>query len=687
MVQRWMTGRGGAGARWCAAILLLAFAACSEEKSTGPDGDDLSPFTLGRMVTVPLSLPGGAHWDDPVSGLRFVFPEGAEGTLGLAPIVDGPARPWPGGTGCYVSFTGSEPVRVRMPHETGGLECLLAYGTPRGSWNDGPHVRWFAVPVATPGATDSIDLPLALRPRSGSEICESSHYYWQVRFSAGAPTLDSLNAAIETAQGFLAAWLDSLDEPQREECHQRMEGALAPTFFPDGSYYAGFFRGCGESPVAMARIGLRPGASRGEIAHQVGHYVTHLLAGDEAYATLEENAAPDPTIGRERYDRSGVIDDYARYHEHLFTGAVEGAGDPAAPATFFAPQGPPPSPEAVDVPSLQGYGVLLLHALGRRDSTMTCLTGETGSVPIVGMRYAELAQHVISRGAGSIDGLRQVVETYLASIGQAQKLPILAAATGWCYRGSGVIVDRSGAKVPGIFVRDLISVDGRYRCGFPAPAVTDSAGVFRAHGLFGGRSLLRATVAGDSFDTSIAITWLKHTPADIELPNWMAWPYLDRLERLRLALELDFATPEGDTLSFSFNQVLADSNAVFAPTRIYIESPFAFPCAGASARSSCWVLDSLQIRYDLARGTVEDLRFRIHDLDPRPTRFSLRLREPVQAILEGTKKVHFVRMTGVDAAEPRTAFAMELDDRNGVHCTEADLYGDDLWIEVRAYCG
>lgn len=669
---------------WWVALLLLTIAACSEDQVAEPDVNPPSPFVLGEETVVTLDLPAGSHWAAPDSGLAFVFPAGARGTLRFAPIVDGPAPPWPGGLGFHVEFTGSEPLALRVPHATGGLEVLLAYGVPRGSWREPPATRWFAMPGATVGGPDSLDLLLALGPRTGAELCESSLYYWLRRFEPGAPQIDSLNAAIETARGFLNAWLDSLDQPLRDACRQRMEGEMAPAFCPDGSYYAGFLRRCGEAPQARPRIGLRAGATPGEIAHQVGHYVTHLLVGDEGYAALERDTWIDPTIGTARYDRSGAIEDYARYHEVLFTGAVEGAGDPAAPATFFAPQGSPPSPEAVDIPSLQGYGVLLLHALGRSDPAMTWLTGETRSVPVAGLRYAALAEHVIAAGDRTMDGLRDTAADYLTSIGRGDALPVLLAATGWRYRGSGRVLDRSGAHRAGLAVRDIVTAGGIDYAAQEEPVLTDSTGRYTGLSVFGGPSRLRATVTGDSFDAALTTTWDKDTPETFEVPTSIAWPYLDRMERLRIHLALRFATDGGDTLGFLFNQVLADSNATFTPSRIAIDAPFAYPCGGAV---TCWILDSLEIRYDLATGTVEDLSFRVHELEDQPTRFALRLRQPLQAVTEGSQRVYFANQAGVSAAVAQQAFTMELTEPSGARHTEAHLLGEDLWIEVRAYCG
>jgi hypothetical protein len=667
--------------------LVLLAAGCGRDEPSCPVDSAPGPFVLRDTSSVVLALAAGERWDDPVTGLRFVFPEGAAGKLTRGRIQDGPARPWADGAGVYVDYAGEGTVRIRIAHEAGGYECLLAYGTPRGSWTDGQRERWFAMPMTPAGRADSLDAWLATRPRVGSEACEASPYYWLLRFPAGSSRVDSLDASIAVAQGFLAAWLDSLHETQRAVCRQRMSGGLAPRFCPDGSYYSGFFRPCDGALEPRPRIGLRPGASAGDIAHQVGHYAAHLLVGDDAYALLERDAGFDPTLGTPRYERRGVIEDYARYHEYLFTGAVTGAGDPAEPATFFAPGGAPPAPEAVDVPSLQGYGVLLLHALGRRDPVMTCLTGETLTVPLAGLDYGTLAEHVLAHGPASTESLRGAAEAYLSSRGMAECLPALTAATGWCYFGEGHVVDRGGHLAEGVEVRNVIRAGDRDYRAPGEPARSDSTGQFTLHRVLSGPSTLRATVAGDSFDTRLTIAWTKRTTTRLQLGTLVAWSDLSSMERLRIRLDLGFATASGDTLPFEFNQVLADTEGVFARNRICLESPFAYACAPGADPATCWVLDSLEIRYDLGTGEVEDLRFRVRNLTDPPTALALRATEPLQASMPNSKRIYFVDRESVPAAVARRGIALELVTPAGERYTEVDLRGERLWLEVRAYCG
>jgi hypothetical protein len=669
-------------------LALLALASCSSEKGTPAPEDQTSPFVRGKTVSTALHVAPGGRWRDPASGLRLVFPQGASGTLTLGPIVEGPARPWSGGDGIYLAYDGDEPVLARMADDAAAYPCLLAYGVPRGSWSDGWRMRWFAVPRVSEAGADSLDFRLPTRPRSGSEACEASLYYWRAALAAGSPEREAFDAEIETARGFLAAWLDSLDEPLRGECRQRMEGARAPVFYPDGSYYAGFFRACGEPPAPLPRIGLGPGASASEIAHQVGHYATHLLTGDATYAALERDAGFDPALGTERLERRGLIEDYARYHEYLLTGSVAGAGDPGDPPAFFASLGAAASPESVDVPSLQGYGVLLMHALCRRDSTMTALTGATITVPVVGLDYTALAGHVIARGASTSGGLRTGAEAYLATLGRADRLPLLAATTGWCYRVGGHVRDRAGRMAPGVEVRGLARIDGRDYPAPGAPVLSDALGAFTAHGIPGGESTLRAAGGADVFDAPSMINWDRLTSTPIGEKELVPWGRLDTMDKLRINLELRFAVSGVDTLlPFVFNQVLTDSQGVFTADRITLDRPFAWDCPLPSDPRGCWVLDSLDIRYDLTTGAVEGLGVRAHDQSGSPTDFALRLRRPLQAVMQTSKRVYFANMQNVDGAQAQGAFTLEMADGAGNRYTEADLRGSDLWIEVRAYCG
>jgi hypothetical protein len=237
-------------------------------------------------------------------------------------------------------------------------------------------------------------------------------------------------------------------------------------------------------------------------------------------------------------------------------------------------------------------------------------------------------------------------------------------------------------------VRGLVRIDGRDYPAPGAPVLTDVVGAFTAHGIPGGVTTLRAAGGAVVFETPSTINWDKLTTTAIAAKDLTAWGHLDTMDKLRIDLELRFAVAGADTLlPFVFNQVLADSDGVFTEDRITLDRPFAWGCPPPADPRGCWVLDSLDIHYDLTTGAVDRLGVRAHDQSGSPTDFALRLRRSLQAVMESSKKVDLALMQNVDGAQARDAFTLAMSDGAGNRYTEADLRGSDLVIVVRAYCG
>ncbi len=679
-------------------LLLLWLQGCDDESPTGSPGPPDEGIVIGDTVTTELFLPAGAQYADSVTGLAFFFPEGAGGRLTRGDLRSGPERPWDGGAGFYIAYTGTEPVQIQIPHEERDCSVLLGYGTPRGAWTGGMRARWFALPVADTvrgGAGDSIRVWLSARLPEDDVICEAATAYWLLESPAGSATADSFQTVISLARQYIAAWLDSLDEETRATCTARMELELPPAFYPDGNYYSGFVRACPPDggPIAQARIGLRPSATAGAIAHQVGHYVTHVLVGDGAFLFLEQGNAGNGGVGTLRGPtRPGQIEDYAYFHEWLLTGAIEGAGDPANPAEFFTPRIPRPDPATIDVPSLEGYGTLLLHGLTRHDSLRVSITGETVTVLVIGLDYAEIAAHVLAGGPATANTLWLAIEAYLQTLGMAERLPLLAAATGWTYYGLGQVIGRDEHPVANAQIWNLTRIAGREYFSSASPALSNGAGKFTILGLIPGASLLRVGTPGDTFEVPLSVVGTFGTIYPRSLGSIVAWANLDRLERLRIRLNLRFAPGGVDSLPYlavNFIGRLEDTTAVFAERSIYLEEPRDFACADTLPPAQCWTAESLRIDYDLTTGQVSQLVVQLHNLDPAQTSLTLRARGRLQAVMEGSARVYFARLISAPADMVREQFAIELSGPAGEHYTERDLVSvnTQATIEILAYCG
>ena len=673
-----------------AGLALLAFAGCADDDS--PTGSDTPPdiFEVGDTVSVALDRPAGGSYSDPTAGLDFVFPEDAAGRLTYGELLSAPSRNRSGGRGLYLEFEGTGEAQLRVPCAQGEVTFLLCYGEPYGSWGSATTEHWFALPVADTLrslAGDSLLIRLGQLVPGGAAPCEASFAHWLFTLPAESAEALAFQAAVAQARQFLAVWLDSLDEPLRDACRQRMETELPPIFYPDADYYTGFARVCPSGRMLpAARIGLGPQITAQGIAHQLGHYCMHVLAGDEAYLTLEDRIPRDQGIGTYQSGRVSVIEDYAHYHEYLLTGSIAGAGDPGEPASFFPSR---PDPGTVDVPSVEGYGCLLLHALTRHDSSMVALNGDPVTVPALGLDYACLAQEILAHAPATATHLWWVIDDYLGSSGRTACLRLLAAATGWAYTGVGTVAGASGT-IAGARLWNVVEHDGREYRASENPVFSGVDGSFTMHPLFPQTSRIRVETPADTFEFETTVIPQQLTDAPRYFGDVSAWARLDALEKVRVELHLEFAAqPEdsaaGRTCSFSSGTMLKSPTLVFETDRIHLDAPYVVSCGNPP--EPCWTVDSLSLAYSLETGEISEAHVRISSAADPPTTLSIRPRGSIRAAMEGCNTVYFLRFDPGSPAELGEHLLLSYwEPETGAH-TEADLRGGNQALVVRAWKG
>jgi len=662
------------------AAALLVFAGCGEDDSpTGNEEPDDGIFDIGDTTRWAIDLPAGGVFQPQGDSLAVLFPEPAHGHLTYGAILAGPATGHAGGRGLYVRYEGDGEARLRVPYTEEETACLLTYGEPAGSWHS--HVRnmWYALPVADTirsTAGDSLVFLLGLPQEREAGECEAGFAHWLITIPAASEEGLALRASIALARQFLAAWLDSLDEPLRTQAETRMRDELPPHFYPDGNYYAGFARLCPSGRiVSQARIGIAPQATSSRIAHQIGHYAMHILAGDEAYRELESHRLPDKGIGAFQFDRLGLIEDYAHWHEYLLAGSVEGAGDPNDPSGFFPS---PVDPARLDAPSLEGYGVLLFEALTRNDSTIVTLGGDETTVPALGLDYGDLAP-ILRLAKPDMNRLWNALDPLLESEGCGGCLPLLAAATGWNYSGHGVLVGPGSVLIQGARLSDRVMVNGREYVS-PRTAVTASDGSFRITNIFPGPSRIVVEAPADTFELATAYAFEQKTDRARDFDRLSAWASLDGLEKVSLDVDLSFAAQLEDSVAvvrctLSSGTMLKTQGFLFEPSRVRLEAPLTLPCSTPGDPGRCWVIDSLRLAYSLETGKVSEISAEAHTRADPPARLTLRAKGEPQASMHGCNTVYFLNLANVPEGSLADAVAIDYRTSSGERFSEGDLRG------------
>ncbi len=116
-------------------------------------------------------------------------------------------------------------------------------------------------------------------------------------------------------------------------------------------------------------MGLTPRADEHAVAHEVGHYMHHMLVGDARYLVIEDLAPTGHGLGQIHADRRTITEDIAYFGQFLLRGGVN-SSDPTEPGMLI----PGVRPWMADAPSAEGMACCLLarmHSVDPPSATST----------------------------------------------------------------------------------------------------------------------------------------------------------------------------------------------------------------------------------------------------------------------------------------------------------------------------
>lgn len=509
-------------------VALLPWAGCPEAGidpgDTGVEIEVPDGFTADVATARTIEAAAGGSVEVPELGLTVVFPEGGGGTLTTAPLSGVPETPYPGGTRFALSFSGSEPVVIEVPGTPDHQTLLFLHGQGYGAVDGGPpREQAWHVQAAEPGeAGGSVRFAL---PRAAGL---SSKHVRQAQ-GAGGTTVqgqtvtlpqtpaDSTYASIAAQvdadiEAVLAALPDDMEQGirKRVDANRSQLVVVPPT---DGCAYSAFSSASVVTLIPRPILTFRENVERHKIAHEVGHYMNHMIAGDARYLPIQQSA-PDANHGTADYRpfRTSITEEYAYFIEFLLLDKVNEYGDPLHNyrALIMNPK-KPISPAEYDFPSIEGYGTVLMAQLTRTVDQMTGFDGAWIPVPPVGAAKGDVLRAYAS-GATTITELIGPLEDVVARAGYPGALPIFAEATGWSYRVTGRLVyAESGNPVSGAGVGPYIDSGGtRYTCG---GATTNENGSFTIDRVYPGRSSYSVAIDGQTDTFTRDISWGERTTA------------------------------------------------------------------------------------------------------------------------------------------------------------------------------
>ena len=486
-------------------LALLIFSACGGgSKSSNPDPN--VNWETGTVSTYAVSSGSSYTVTDSLTGIDFEFPEGGSGNLSIARIESGPSAPF-SGEGFQLNYSGTDPIRASISKEGAYCVLLMGYGTSDGSRDNRTEDDWRAIAESGSTETEAVfELTPKLPSKSGTGYTSISmhdgfSYHWIAKIPAGSNDAVRLAAIKTQANEFISHYLDSLPASIKAAATTQVNGRLAPTFYADDNYYIGFTRRLviGNSTTPM--IGIMPGASVNTVAHEVGHYMNHVLVGDATYLQIEDSAPDNHGVGDLHYKRLSIAEDMAYFGQYFLLGHVNSV-DPTEPGLMMRGK----DPELTDYPSLEGFACCLLARLNSTNAQIRDVefTSEQRDFPVIGASFSDILG-IIARGATTVDQLRGHIKEYLTGKGQSSIYPIFLERIGWHYIASATIHDEDGNPVSGAQIKCVCKNGSTEYFTRSENIQTDNNGYTNYFEAFPDSSLLRVEYNGNTTDIPIYI--------------------------------------------------------------------------------------------------------------------------------------------------------------------------------------
>ncbi len=473
-------------------------------KSSDPDNQ--ADWQIGSPTEYTVVGGSGTIIEDSLTGIDFEFPDGGNGTLAIAEIESGP-EPEFEGSGFSLEYSGNERILARVPKDGAYCVMLMGYGTSAGSRDNRNEDDWRALAEIESNSSEAVFelIPAATANSRGNFASIIAHegfkYHWITRIPSGSSDAVKLQAIKSQAIEFIGHCLDSLPASIKTAATSEYNGRMAPTFYADDNYYIGFTRRrvIGNSTTPM--IGIMAHSGVNTVAHEVGHYMHHVLVGDDKYLQLENSAPDNHGIGDLHYERQTIVEDIAYFGQYFLLGNVNSA-DATEPAIMMHGK----DPELKDYPSYEGFACCLLarlHATNPKIRDME-FTSQQRDFPVVGASFADLFG-IIAKGAVNVDQLREHIREYLKSKGQGDKYPVILERLGWRYIAKATIVNENGDPVKHADVKCVAKVGSTEYFTRTENGYTDANGETSYIEVFPDSSYLRVEYNSQSHDIPIYI--------------------------------------------------------------------------------------------------------------------------------------------------------------------------------------
>jgi len=469
----------------------------------------VSDFRYGIPRTYNVSSTTDISIQDTLSGNTFRLPQGGNGTLTITPITSAPENGPAAGIAYKVEYSGAGPLQILIPYNTGEVPLLWLWGEPAVSIdelntmlessdesNAIPEI-WMPLPRADKTSNPAaFDISVA-----NSTIKLQSPKFWQAKLDKNDGVFDRLGKLCYLASQDIQKIVDKLPANIQQNAVLEINGRLHA--YLDGFYelysskslYHPFSYITGNADPYFIFVATKLGggvlADESTVAHEVGHYMSHVLLGDDRMRNLEAQAIREHGKGDAHANRP-MLEEFAYFSDYCIVYEPNGKG--GSIEDFAATYGSGRTPKTVDWPSLEGYATSLLSKMHTQNAQQNSIIdpNTTELIPLIQAPLSDL-WGILAEGPMSVTALREKIEAYLGDA-KKDKLAPLLESSGWSYNGSGRIVDLNNQKIPFAMVQALAKVPSEEKKEYLlplAPVKADKDGIFTLDRIFPGSNYIR----------------------------------------------------------------------------------------------------------------------------------------------------------------------------------------------------
>ncbi|MFN8365624.1 MAG: hypothetical protein U0Y96_00115 [Candidatus Kapaibacterium sp.] len=453
--------------------VVFMFSGCPDTDNPVPPNGNSDGIEFTGLVRYPVSSGADIIIRDTVHGLQLKVVGGGQGEISIekASKLDYPA---PDNMPVFrINNPQNMKLQLLVQHNAGEKPSVVVYAEPYVStYEPSTHTKeWLGISRTDTTSNPAVyDLSI---PTSGISK-KSNQLQFVPIIIIGVVTYATLterdlylNKCIDLIRSDVQTIITPIASPYKEDAIRAINGRLMPkvdlAIISSLSSYSPFHWALGYvNPYFSFARKDKEGETKSTVAHETGHYLSHVLLGDDNMRTLRSNLIRYHDIGDVRPNRS-LLEEYAQFADLTVNGSIKQAKFVPPDGLFSLIKGKG-KPSTVDYVAKEGYITMLLgwlHSsattINNSDISSNTAGEDEDNIPSLQSSYGELWTILAKHKPLTADDLYNAFKaTYTPE--QMKIVHTIMQRTGWTYTINGKLTWTTGEGIKNVIVQPIMKI-------------------------------------------------------------------------------------------------------------------------------------------------------------------------------------------------------------------------------------